>query len=335
MICEKIMKKNPNVSVIIPTYNRAHFVGRAIQSVLDQTYRDFELIIVDDGSTDNTEEVIRKYQEQDKRVKYIRHKKNKNGSAARNSGIKAAKAGYIAFQDSDDEWLSKKLEKQVKYFGKCSKLVGAVYCLYFLQDDSFGYINKTRLSNMKRGNVYKYLLNGWCPSITSSIMLKTQVFEKSGLFDESLPSFQDYDLWIRVAQYYEFEFINKLLVINHRHIGNQIAKDFEPRMKGLDLFCKKWGDVIKNEMGEKIFYNIRRKHISAIYQNAIFNNSTLSNRRDALKYIIQLNKVQSISLTILIKIIIVLFGGTKLLNTFRRIWHKLHINIKNIYKYKL
>jgi len=100
------MNKNPKVSVIIPTYNRAHLIGRAIQSVLNQTYQDFELIVVDDGSTDNTNEVIKEFSQKDKRILYIKHDKNKGGSAARNTGIKAARGEYIAFQDSDDEMVT-------------------------------------------------------------------------------------------------------------------------------------------------------------------------------------------------------------------------------------
>lgn len=103
-------EKIPTVSVVIPTYNRAHLVGRAIQSVLNQTYQDFEIIVVDDGSTDNTEEVVKSFN--DPRIRYIRHDQNRGGSAARNTGIKMARGEYIAFQDSDDEWLPEKLESR-------------------------------------------------------------------------------------------------------------------------------------------------------------------------------------------------------------------------------
>lgn len=129
------MNKNPTVSVIIPTYNRAHLVGRAIQSVLNQTYKDFELIIVDDGSTDNTEDIIKKYQKKDERIKYIRRKKNKGGSVARNTGINAAIGEYIAFLDSDDEWLTEKLERQMKVFKSTSSEVGVVYSGFFRIND--------------------------------------------------------------------------------------------------------------------------------------------------------------------------------------------------------
>jgi len=101
-------KKIPRISVIIPSYNRANTIGRAIQSALSQSYQDFEIIVIDDGSTDHTEEVIRSFQ--DSRIRYIRHNRNRGGSAARNTGIHAARGEYIAFLDSDDEWLPQKLE---------------------------------------------------------------------------------------------------------------------------------------------------------------------------------------------------------------------------------
>ena len=104
------------VSVIITTYNRAHLVGKAIKSVLNQTFQDFELIVVDDGSTDNTEEVINSFN--DTRIRYIRHKINKGGNAARNTGLRNSKGEYIAFLDSDDEWLPEKLERQLEVFKK-------------------------------------------------------------------------------------------------------------------------------------------------------------------------------------------------------------------------
>ena len=95
----------PKVSIIIPTYNRANLLPRAIKSVLSQTFKDFELIVINDGSTDNTEEVIKKFQKKDERIKYILHKDNKGEAAARNTGIRIAKGEYIASHDSDDEWL--------------------------------------------------------------------------------------------------------------------------------------------------------------------------------------------------------------------------------------
>lgn len=318
------MTKNPIVSVIIPTYNRAHLIGRAIQSVLNQTYQDFEIIVVDDGSTDNTKEVVENFRKENKRIRYIWYEKNKGGAVARNIGIRDAKGEYIAFLDSDDEWMPKKIEKQISLFDRCSDSIGVIYCSYYLQEDSFGYIEKASLSNMKRGNVYNFLLNGWCPSSTSFFLLKAQVFKKSGLFDENLCSFQDYDLWIRIAQYYEFEFIEEHLAIKHNHEGSQIAKDLKPRFKGLNMFLKKWGDMIKKEAGVNVFNNIRRIHLSAIYHNAVFDNLLIFHRREAIKYLKRLWEMRSLSLKDLIKVGIILLGGPKLFKYCKCIWIKIH-----------
>ncbi|MCG2686888.1 glycosyltransferase family 2 protein [Candidatus Parcubacteria bacterium] len=318
------MAKKPTVSVIIPTYNRAHLIGRAIQSALNQTYQNLEIIVVDDGSLDNTKEVIENFQKQEKRIKYISYEKNKGGAFARNIGIKNAKGEYIAFLDSDDEWISKKIEKQLIFFTKCSKSVGVVYCLHYSQEDSFGYIKKVNSSNMRHGNVYNSLLNGWCPSSTSFFILKTLVFKKSGLFDESLPSFQDYDLWIRIAKYYEFEFVEEYLAIKHNHEGSQIAKDLKPRLKGLNLFLKKWGDKIKKEAGINVFNNIQRMHLSTIYHNAVFDNLISFHHKEAIKYLKQLWELQSLSLKDIIKVGVILLGGPKLFKYFKCIWIKIH-----------
>jgi len=107
---------SPKVSIVVPTYNRADFLPKAIQSVLNQTYRDWEMIIVDDGSTDNTEEVVKGYKEE--RIRYIVHKYNLGLSAARNTGIKNSRGKYIALLDSDDEWFPEKISCQINIFQK-------------------------------------------------------------------------------------------------------------------------------------------------------------------------------------------------------------------------
>ena len=120
---------NPTVSIILPTYNRAHTLRKAVDSILNQTYKDFELIVVDDGSTDDTYNLIKSIN--DYRIVYVKHEKNKGAAAARNTGIKLAKGKYIAFQDSDDEWYSHKLEKQMEIIEN-NKLIDIVYSSFFL-----------------------------------------------------------------------------------------------------------------------------------------------------------------------------------------------------------
>jgi hypothetical protein len=153
-------------------------------------------------------------------------------------------------------------------------------------------------------------------------MVKAEAFEKSGVFDENLPSFQDYDLWIRLAQYYEFDFVEEYLAIKHNHGGSQIAKDLEPRLKGLNLFIEKWGDVIKKEAGINAYNSIRRLHLSAVYRNETFNNLLIFHYKDAIKYLKLLCELRSLTLKDMIKVGIILLGGPKLFKYCKSIWVK-------------
>ena len=207
------MKNCPKVSIIIPTYNRAHPLKRAIQSVLNQTYQDFEVIVVDDGSTDNTEAVVKNLN--DERVRYKRHKKKKGVSATRNTGIASARGEYIAFQDSDDIWLPEKLERQMKLFTHAPSRVGVVYTAFWLiRKDRRNYIPLPKVSK-REGDIHKELLNGNFITPQSAVIRK-ECFEVSGLFDEKLPSLNDWDLWIRISKNWELKFIGEPLVLVYR-----------------------------------------------------------------------------------------------------------------------
>jgi len=199
------------VSVVIPTYNRAHVVGRAIRSVLNQIYQDFEIIVVDDGSTDNTEEVVNCFN--DPRICYIRHEQNKGGSAARNTGISMARGKYIAFLDSDDEWLPSKLEKQVKQLDEAPACVGLSYTGYWVIR---GGITELGRIPSARGYVMPLMLARDCVSPTSTVLVKAECFRKVGGFDPELPARQDYDMWFRIAAEYHFEVLTEPLVRIYR-----------------------------------------------------------------------------------------------------------------------
>jgi glycosyltransferase involved in cell wall biosynthesis len=208
------MKNNsPKVSIILPTYNRAHIIEKAIQSVLNQTYQDFEIIIIDDGSKDDTKKIIRGFQEKDNRIKYIRFEENKGAAAARNAGIKMSKGEYITFQDSDDEWVIDKLEKQMKIIETSSENI-VVYCGFWRIDgDEKTYIPDIKISN-REGNIHKELLKGNFVD-TPSILLPKKNLEKIGMFDENLSRLQDWDLVIRLSRYYNFILIDEPLYISH------------------------------------------------------------------------------------------------------------------------
>lgn len=202
--------KTPLVSIIIPTYNRATLIKRAINSVLAQTFQDFEIIVVDDASQDNTESVITSLT--DNRIKYTKHQINLNGSAARNTGIKSAIGKYIALLDSDDEWLPNHLATKVSYLqnNNCQGIFGSYYIYY--SDDLIREISCQ--SQPADCSLAEYILSGKGDTRTS-----TFVFEKDAireiLFDESLAKHQDWDLAIRFENVYQFNCEPTSTVIAH------------------------------------------------------------------------------------------------------------------------
>ncbi|MBN1427560.1 MAG: glycosyltransferase [Anaerolineae bacterium] len=213
----------PKVSVIIPSHNRAHFLGRAIQSVLNQTYHNFEIVVVDDGSTDDTREVIEGFGAS---VHYF-YQPHNGVSAARNYGIKVANGEYVAFLDSDDEFMPLKLEKQVSYLDTHPN-VGMVYSSYIIVD---GETNQSFYSSQSlfSGWVFRELL--WkCmqgPLTTPTVMVKRSVFEQVGLFDETMDLAEDIDLWCRISRRFEITSLPEALSRIHHHPGN-ISTDTPP-----------------------------------------------------------------------------------------------------------
>lgn len=204
-----MLNSNPLISVVMPTYNRAHVLPRAILSVLNQTYSNLELIIVDDCSTDSTKSVVNAFN--DKRLKYIYHEINEGAFSARNTGIKAAAGEFIAFQDSDDEWLPDKLELQVLALDSVSSAVGVVYTSFWLISDGkkvcYPNLNERRRTE---GDVHRTLLETNFVG-TPTALVRKECFEKVGLF-EKLPRLQEWALWLRISQLYHFKHVNKPLV---------------------------------------------------------------------------------------------------------------------------
>lgn len=242
---------NTIVSVIIPTYNRAHLIERAIQSVLNQSYQNFEIIVVDDGSTDNTKEVVKKLQKKDRRIKYIQHNNKRGGSAARNTGIREAKGKYIAFQDSDDEWLPGKLEKQIEVFKRQPAEVGIVYSdMWRICGGEKIYWNSPVIKP-KDGAIYsqaldRFLETGKGIGIQSAIV-KRECFNTAGIFDESFRRFIDLDLFIRLSKYYYFYHINEPLV-NYYSTGKGISTNDKALIEAYELILKKYSsDIVKNK----------------------------------------------------------------------------------------
>jgi glycosyltransferase involved in cell wall biosynthesis len=205
---------------------------------LNQTFQDFELIVVDDASAENSFEVVASFH--DDRIKFIRHETRKGGSAARNTGILNSTGDYIAFLDDDDEWLPEKLAKQMKVLLASPKEVGCVSTGCVDVSSSTGRILGEYVPK-KRGNLSKDLLVANCVGSTSSVLLKRECLERTGLFDESLPCSQDYDLWIRISKEFLFECVREPL-FKYRIHQNKISTNLEALTKGTEIMAAKYRD---------------------------------------------------------------------------------------------
>jgi glycosyltransferase involved in cell wall biosynthesis len=217
-------EKSPLVSVIIPTYNRGWSLQEAIDSVLAQDFSDFELIIVDDGSTDNTLDIIRSYPDE---IIFLRQA-NKGVSAARNLGITSSNGRLIAFLDSDDLWLPEKLSIQADFFHSHPDA-------FICQSEEIWIRNGVRINPQKRhkkpsGMIFEPSLD-LCLVSPSAVMVRRGLFENVGTFDERLPACEDYDLWLRVSRRYPIALIDTPLVIKRGGHQDQLS-----RGPGLDKF---------------------------------------------------------------------------------------------------
>ncbi len=214
------------VSVIIPVFNRGEQVCRAIESVFEQTCSDYEIIVIDDASADNTQKRLREFKS---RIKLITHSENKGVSAARNSGIRVAKGDYIALLDSDDYWLPEKLQVQIDFFDKNPD---AVIC----QPKEIWIRKGKRVNPAKKhmkpsGDIFIPSLK-LCLVSPSAVMFKKSLLDEVGLFDEEFPVCEDYDLWLRISYKYPVHLIEQDLLIKEGGAPDQLSLS----MKGMDRF---------------------------------------------------------------------------------------------------
>ncbi len=232
------------VSVIITTYKREPSrVLRAINSIFRQTYHEIEIIVVDDSPEDYSlrQSVKAAILERAQRnteidVRYIAHKTNLGACAARNTGLSASKGEYIAFLDDDDEWLPEKLEKQLMIMK--STCAGLVYCGSFVEDETRGKIGE-RKTEYYRGMVFDRLLLRNFIASTSFPLIRKECIQAIGGFDTTMQAAQDYDVWLRIAERYEIDYVAEPLVIYHVHAGEQISMNPHKKISGLERLNSK------------------------------------------------------------------------------------------------
>jgi len=205
------------ISVIIPVYNRPDFVTEAIQSVLSQTYPNIEIIVVNDGSTDNTSDVLKQFS--DKII--VIHQENKGVSAARNTGIYHSHSNWLSFLDSDDIWLPEKLSQQMNYFQNNPT---ARIC----QTEEIWMKNGKRLypkkKHQKKSGMIFHDCLPLCIVSPSAVMIHKELFDEIGTFDESLPACEDYDLWLRISCKYPIYLLDEPLIIKRGGHSDQLSQ---------------------------------------------------------------------------------------------------------------
>ncbi|MBC8259676.1 MAG: glycosyltransferase [SAR324 cluster bacterium] len=208
----------PQVTVILPCWNRAAWLEKSIDSVLAQTFSDYELIVVDDASTDSTAEILDRYSGKISRIVFA---ENRGVSAARNAGITKSDCGWVAFLDSDDLWHPQKLQKQIEQTKARSE-----YPLHFTDEIWIRNgirVNPKKKHQKKEGWIFQPSL-ALCLMAPSTVLLRRELLEVHGLFDEQLPVCEDYDLWLRLCAQHPVALLNEKLLTRHGGHADQLSR---------------------------------------------------------------------------------------------------------------
>ncbi len=225
----------PRVSIVLCTYNRASQLAEAIKSVLDQDYRDFELIIVDDASNDGTEDVVRSFD--DARIVFTKNESNKGAAASRNKGINMSQGELIAFQDSDDLWLEGKLSRQVKELSELPESYGACYSAFWRKDASGTHLLPGTRPEHEAQGLFQELLKANLVAMPT-LLVRKSCLDQVGIFDESFRRLIDWDLALRIAHDFSMRFCDEPLLFTH-HMASGISEDVDAYLEAIDLLVSK------------------------------------------------------------------------------------------------
>jgi len=251
----------PKVSIIIPTYNSSLFIKRAIDSAINKTFKDWELLIVDDCSKDNTMELVSEFIKQDPRIKLLKTPENSGGPAMpKNIGIENAQGEYVAFLDHDDEWLPEKLEKQLVVFENSEdEKLGIVSCFINIIDNNGRLISKHH-ENYKE-KVLEHIVKRNFIFTSSCVLTRLEIIKNVGLFDTNLKIADDFDMWLRMAKMgYNFNYISEYLINYIAHGGNAC---YGNNKKDTQEFIK----IYEKHMDVFLKYNLRKVGSYHLYKN--------------------------------------------------------------------
>lgn len=256
-------EKEPIVSIITPTFNRAEFIEEAIQSVLDQTEGEFELLVVDDGSTDATKELLAPYLK-DSRVKYF-YQENQGQSVARNRGLAESRGEFFCFIDSDNVWLPDKLERQLEFMDSHPNIDIVYGDIISIDENS----RETGRQNMARfsGDITAILLRDNFVSINTS-MVRRRCYLDMGGFNEKDRLAEDYDLWLRYSTRYRFHYLPGYFV-RYRVMKDQISSDKKARFWANELTLRQFLDAhphsvgwVDKQKGWSVFHARKSRYLS-------------------------------------------------------------------------
>lgn len=279
---------SPVVSIIIPTYNCALYIAETITSVLNQSFKDIELIVVDDGSTDATRDIVASFGQPVRLVTQA----NAGVCVARNRGISEAAGKYICLMDHDDYWFPHKLARQVSILEQQPE-TGVVYSSFILwhRDESTGqfpspdsfdlntYLDDT-VPQFSGWIYHQFLIDCWM--LTSTAMFRAEIFDQCGLFDESLPYSEDWDLWLRISRSYPFVQLRRPTTLYRQHAqqGNRLARDIDYRTRLLQDAVKKWG--LCSQDGRCVTRHAFNKQLATYHSSFALGHLRAGNRKLAI-----------------------------------------------------
>lgn len=250
VVCHKNLNKQEDkksgpgwISVVVPSYNRSDLILSALESIRTQTFRPIEIVVVDDGSTDDTCEVVsewaRKNVEPGKLRLRLAQQANQGANAARNLGIREASGEVIAFLDSDDRWLPEKLEKQIALLNSEDE-IGGVYCGLRNVDLLSGKKDTPEPRTYPTGDLLQQLLVHDVTEATSCWIVRKKCFQQVGTFDTDLPARQDWDMWIRLSEKYKIECVPEILVEMGNHLGERVRSKAEREILAHRVIFRKY-----------------------------------------------------------------------------------------------